>query len=179
VPCERPFPDCTRETECQTLCKCQLGAASACADACGTQRPAYDGAFQRRVLELTNERRASGDCCAGGSCYPPAPALESSPLLAASANDHAFDMAAHSYFSHEDREGRTPLERMLAAGYDGCRLAENIARGHATPEAVVSAWMASADHCVNLLRSELRHLGVGYATSEDGWQHYWAQNFGG
>ena len=50
---------------------------------------------------------------------------------------------------------------------------ENIAKGYATPEAVVKGWMNSPGHRANRLNKSFTHIGVGYV--ENG--NYWTQMF--
>lgn len=57
-------------------------------------------------------------------------------------------------------------------GYEYIRFAENIALGEGTAEEVVQAWMDSPGHRANILRAELRHLGVGKYGS--GWAQVFA-----
>lgn len=50
---------------------------------------------------------------------------------------------------------------------------ENIARGQATPAAVVNAWMNSAGHRANILNTSFTEIGVGYVAPGN----YWTQIF--
>src|SRR6185436_17750145 len=53
--------------------------------------------------------------------------LEWDDALGNLARAHSKDMAKRGYFKHENPEGLTPMKRLLAAGYDKCRLVgENI-----------------------------------------------------
>ena len=78
-------------------------------------------------------------------------------------------MAEQDYFSHIAPNGETPLQRMRASGYlptsqDGYVVGENIAWGTmwlATPQSIVSAWMASPGHRANILDGAYRETGVG------------------
>jgi uncharacterized protein YkwD len=57
-------------------------------------------------------------------------------------------------------------------------VAENIASGQTSADEVVQTWLESPGHCVNLMRPEMREMGVAYAfdaSSADG--TYWAQVF--
>jgi uncharacterized protein YkwD len=135
-------------------------------------------AFEQRVLELTNQRRANGGCC-GSRCFAPAAALAVSSNLRAAARLHARDMAREGYFSHDSRDGRTVLQRVRSAGFGGCAVGENIAQGQPTPEAVVDAWMGSPGHCQNMLAPQFTALGVGYVDDpEASLRRLWVQNFG-
>ena len=51
--------------------------------------------------------------------------------------------------------------------------AENIAKGQATPQAVVNAWMNSSGHRANILNSTYNKIGVGYVANGN----YWTQMF--
>lgn len=115
------------------------------------------------VVDLTNDARADAGC----------PALVVDGRLAAAAQDHADDMAAHDYFSHTSLDGTTFAERARAAGYPQPG-GENIARGQRSAEEVVSAWMDSPGHRANILNCAFRAVGVGL--DEDEW--VWVQVFG-
>jgi len=82
-------------------------------------------------------------------------------------------MATNRYLSHTGLDGRSFQQRMLDAGYAGQPMAENVASGHATAEAVMAAWMSSAGHCRNIMIAAGRDIGVGYANG------YWTLNVGG
>ncbi len=100
-------------------------------------------------------------------------------LLFVAARAHSDDMATYDYFSHTSLDGRTPAERITAAGYAWNACGENIAAGYATPEAAMQAWMNSSGHRANILSTTFCDLGVGYAyVPESSYQHYWTQDFG-
>ncbi len=70
------------------------------------------------------------------------------------------------FCGHIDSQGRSPGERIRAAGF--FRLgawAENAVCGYTTPAAAVRAWMNSESHRRNLLDARFREVGVGYALS--------------
>lgn len=123
---------------------------------------------EQEVLRLVNVERAKAGCV---------PVAEN-PALASSARAHSTDMAQNNYFSHTSQDGRSPFDRMRAAGYTGSRMAENIAAGQPTPAAVMDSWMNSAGHRANILNCAYTDLGVGYATGGQ-YGTYWTQNFGG
>jgi uncharacterized protein YkwD len=156
-------------------CACQGGAGDVCDLTCRTVQPDVQA---DAVLTRVNELRAAGGCC-GAQCFSPAPPLEFSVLLTRSAQLHATDMAVRSYLSHTGVDGKDPFERMRDAGFAGCAMAENIARDFPDAEAVVNAWLASDEHCINLFWNRVRLLGVGHAVSADPPEDYWVQNFGG
>jgi uncharacterized protein YkwD len=132
----------------------------------------------RRVLELVNEARARPRKC-GSKQFQPVPPLTLSPILARAALAHAKDMSANSFFEHRGSNGSKPAERATRAGYDWAAVAENIAEGPATAEAVVQGWLDSPGHCVNIMGAQYREMGLAYFTDfEHKGEIYWAQEFG-
>ncbi len=83
------------------------------------------------------------------------------------------DMKDNKYFSHTSPTYGSPFQMMKSFGISYRSAGENIARGQATPEAVVNAWMNSSGHRANILNSSFTHIGVGYV--EGG--RYWTQMF--
>ena len=151
------------------------------APACGSDGTAWRAEWQRlecEVIELVNQRRAAGATC-GTRRMGPAPPLTRQQQLTKSARLHAEDMAERNYFDHFTPEGRSPAERMQAAGFRGTTMAENISAGQPTAEKVVDDWMKSEHHCDNIMNPALTQIGVGYYKTESGrYKHYWVQNFG-
>ena len=126
---------------------------------------------RKGVLDLVNqERRKRG-----------LSAMKSNPLLDLSAQRHAQDMLKRKFFSHQNTNGLKPEDRIRAVGYftPPCNCAvhfaygENIAKGQKTPTEVMNAWMHSTVHRSNILKSDFKELGIGYAGG------VWVQNFGG
>lgn len=83
------------------------------------------------------------------------------------------DMHDKGYFSHTSPTYGSPFDMMKSFGIKYRSAGENIARGQATPQAVVNAWMNSSGHRANILNSSFTHIGVGYVA--DG--KYWTQMF--
>ncbi|WP_405056773.1 CAP domain-containing protein [Kribbella sp. NBC_01505] len=106
----------------------------------------------REILRLTNTERANA------GCRP----LQLNSALTQAAQNHATDMVAHHYFAHNSQDGRTPADRMRAAGFGGTSTAENLATGSRDPAAVVNAWMNNETDRANLLNCAFTMLGVGY-----------------
>jgi len=81
---------------------------------------------------------------------------------------HARDMVDRGYFSHESRDGRDFVDRIVRARYvrmsdPGWLLGENLAWGAgrlASPREIVRAWMASPGHRANVLRRRFRDVGI-------------------
>jgi uncharacterized protein YkwD len=87
--------------------------------------------------------------------------LKSDPRLQAAAQAHANDMATRGYFSHTSLDGRSPAQRVRAAGYPSSYIGENIAWGYRDWNAAITGWMNSAGHRANLLRREYQDIGLG------------------
>jgi uncharacterized protein YkwD len=130
-------------------------------------RMLVQGSLELRVRALTNRhRRAKG-------CAP----LRARYTLRRAARTHSVTMARHDEMSHQLPGEPRFTTRITRAGYRGWSMvAENVARGFDSPEAVVAAWMASPGHRRNMLNCRLRDLGVGVVQS--GGQLWWTQNFG-
>jgi uncharacterized protein YkwD len=142
--------------------------AAAAYSGCGGERPAATNAFfEARVVELTNEARATQGL----------PPLKHNADLSDAARYHAIDMAQDTYFEHDTYDvvdGQKvrvcSWSERLQAYYPIHGAAENIARGFASPEAVVEGWLSSAGHRRNILGNSLE-VGVGYHGS------IWVQDF--
>ncbi len=128
------------------------------------------------VLELTNAARAKSRTC-GNTNHPAVGPLSSNSILQSVAQAHSQDMANRGYFDHTNLAGKSPFDRMEAAGYNYRSAGENIAAGQPTPSAVVQAWIDSPGHCRNIMSGSFTELGVGIATGGD-YGIYWTQNFG-
>ena len=85
------------------------------------------------------------------------------------------DMRDNHYFSHTSPVYGSPFKMMKDFGITYRSAGENIAKGQATPQAVVNAWMNSSGHRANILNASFTHIGVGYVP--DG--RYWTQMFVG
>lgn len=124
------------------------------------------------VLALVNQQRVAGGLQPLALC----------PTLTAAAQGHSEDMAANNYFSHISQDGRTPAQRITAAGYTGwTNIGENIAVGQETPQQVFDSWWGSTGHRENMMDPAFRHMGLGTARGD--YQQYenmkyWTQTFG-
>lgn len=135
-------------------------------------------AVSRLVLTLTNQARARARTC-GGQRFPPAPPLALAPALNRAAAAHSRDMAAHDLFSHTGSDGSTLGERVTHAGYHWSMVGENIAAGVRTPMQAVAGWLASPEHCANIMTAGFRHLGVAFAVNRRSSEvTYWTEDFG-
>ena len=75
------------------------------------------------------------------------------------------DMVGRGYFSHYNPEGATFFNIMLDSGISWTNAGENLGNAkpasYGSPSAFLKAWMASASHRDNMLRSNYRLIGVG------------------
>jgi uncharacterized protein YkwD len=135
----------------------------------------------RRVAEqvddLVNQARAAGRRC-GRRLFRPAPPLRSSQRLREAALAHSRDMAAHSYLEHTGRDGSTPGARVARTGYRWRVVGENIAAGPSNAREVVDGWLASPEHCANIMDPDFSETAVAYAVdSRSRMGIYWTQDF--
>ncbi|WP_189854112.1 CAP domain-containing protein [Streptomyces poonensis] len=117
------------------------------------------------VLKLVNEERATAGCSP----------VAANSALSQLASAFSEDMAARDFFDHTDPDGDSPWDRAAALGITDLG-GENIARGQATAEAVMEAWMNSPGHRANILNCDFKTLGVGVHMGEGG--PWWTQDFG-
>jgi uncharacterized protein YkwD len=155
-------------------------AAVACACAVPMQpaakpsTPAYpeSGAFATResqIFDLINaERRRRG-----------LPALVYNPQLDQMAKIQARQMATFQKMAHvlPGAEMPTLADRAHRVGYTYGRIAENVALGYPSPDAVVEGWMTSKGHRENILDRDVVETGIGMARSSAGGLYY-CQVFG-
>jgi uncharacterized protein YkwD len=123
---------------------------------------------ERKIFELTNAERKKKDL----------PALKLNPLLCKVARAHSANMARQGKVEHE-LDGKTPFDRIKAAGYEYMDAGENVAKGEegAMPVKVMMRWMDSKGHRENILDRDFAEIGIGIAIAKDG-QLYYTQVFG-
>ena len=85
------------------------------------------------------------------------------------------DMLDNSYFAHNSPTYGTPFQMMKAFGLSYRTAGENIAKGYASPQAVVNGWMNSSGHRANILNVSYTQIGIGYVAQGN----YWTQMFVG
>lgn len=83
------------------------------------------------------------------------------------------DMKDNKYFSHTSPVYGSPFQMIRNFGISFRSAGENIAKGYATPQAVVNGWMNSSGHRANILNGSYTHIGVGYVAGGN----YWTQMF--
>jgi uncharacterized protein YkwD len=117
-------------------------------------------AGQRALVALNHARLSAG--------LPP---LAVDVRLVAAAAAHSRDMAERRTLDHTGADGSTVGQRTAREGYPWSWVAENVARGHATPEETVASWLASPPHRANLLSVRAAQVGIGMAAGAGG--PYW------
>ncbi|MCS7178104.1 MAG: CAP domain-containing protein [Anaerolineae bacterium] len=104
-----------------------------------------------------------------------------SSLLAAAAQRHADDLAAHRRASHVGSDGSTPARRIAEAGYaawgNGAVVGENYWTGYGDVQDALEWFMGDPPHRENLLSSRYREIGIGVATDDEG-RVYYVLDFG-
>ena len=133
-----------------------------------TTDPGSQTTWTDQVIEQVNAVRASN------SLQP----LAKNDLLTQAAQAYAERMADLNFLSHTDPEtGSLPWDRAAQVGYHYSMIAENIAGGQPTPQAVMDGWMNSPSHSTNILSPTLTEIGVGVCQGGM-FGIYWVQLFG-
>ena len=105
------------------------------------------------------------------------PAMNLSSELNSVAQSWTQTMISTGIFSHANLGGR-----LTAAGYNWSEGGENIATGYLTPRDAVAGWMASLDHCQNILYPDYVSMGTGESAAPVGnfasGPATWTQDFG-
>jgi uncharacterized protein YkwD len=104
------------------------------------------------------------------------PRLRTNRRLNRSAQAWTDTMVSRSIFTH----GSHFSARISAVGFNWSTAGENIAVGYQTPSSVVTAWMASTDHCRNILDPDFSRVGTGVLSQGiSGWGQgaTWTQDF--
>lgn len=119
--------------------------------------------YENEVIRLVNEQRVKNGLNK----------LKADWELSRVARFKSQDMKDNNYFSHTSPIYGTPFEMIKNFGISYKSAGENIAKGQATPQAVVNAWMNSSGHRANILNSTYTKIGVGYVAEG----RYWTQMF--
>ncbi len=145
------------------------------------QQQAHLGDWQQegqRLLTLINTARGQTRQC-GQQAQPATEALTWNPALASAAQAHSQAMASENFFAHRDPAGRIPGDRAELAGYRGGLIGENLAAAQVSAQQVLDGWLASPEHCANLMNPQFRELGAAYARDDKSDAGiYWTAMFG-
>jgi uncharacterized protein YkwD len=130
---------------------------------CGSDPAAPSNESQDPIVanfaSLTNAARANAGC----------DTLKWHAVAASVARAHSSDMRERRFFSHTNPDGKSPFDRLEAAGVDFRAAAENILHGEASASRALDLWLNSAGHRANLLECSYTHHGVGRV--ETHWTH--------
>jgi len=132
----------------------------------------------QKLLGMINVARSQPHQC-GTQSFAATTPLAWNAILGATAETHSRAMANNNYFDHKGRDGSTPGDRAELAGYIGQQIGENIAAGQDSSRKVVDGWLASPEHCANIMNPDFHDLGAAYAVdpkSDAG--IYWTAMFG-
>lgn len=122
-----------------------------------------------RIFDLINaERRRRG-------LHP----LVFNSQLDQMARIQATNMAYFQKMAHVIPQAQLPAlsDRARSVGYPYAEIAENVALGYPSPEAVVQGWMNSSGHRANILNRGVVETGISIARSSAGGLYY-CQVFG-
>ncbi|MCA6095856.1 CAP domain-containing protein [Streptomyces sp. SCA3-4] len=136
------------------------------APAAGAPAGGKNGSHVQQVVDMVNAERARAGC---------SPVTVNAKLQAA-AQGHSDDMAARDYYAHTSPEGKSPGDRMTAAGYRWSTYGENIFKSPKDARTAMDGWMKSSGHRANILNCAFKEIGVGINFSANG--PWWTQNFG-
>lgn len=148
------------------LLLCLLAAAAVAQTAPACQPPAD---VSQAAL---NALRARARHC-GSQVWPAAPALSVSPVLSASAQRYAEELARRDRIDHVGEAGLSLRARLREAGYALRVAGENLAGGPETLDEALAQWLSSPGHCENLMGEGFREFGLACATGPGQYQRYW------
>jgi uncharacterized protein YkwD len=149
-------------------------ALSACGG--GDERPCDTD--RTAIVAMVNAERANGASCGVRGTYAPAGPVAWNARLEAAAAAHSADMAARGELSHFGSKGENLQARATAAGYTGI-LGENVAGGYDDAAAMVRDWMASDDHCAEVMQPRFKDVGLACVPSDGRYRSYWTMDLGG
>ena len=133
--------------------------------------------MDKQMLTRVNNAREQARTC-GSSPYAATALLAWHCSLEAAAQRHSTDMADNNFFSHTGSDGSNAGQRISATGYPWRAWGENIAAGYATVESVVTGWLGSPGHCVNIMNPTVTEMGAASTSnSSSDFQIYWTQVF--
>ena len=135
------------------------------------EEPKVQLTYQEQALVHVNELRIKGITC-GTKVMPAVGKVTLNEKLSEVALAHSKDMDTKNYFSHTNKENKSPRDRIRAAGYLDLTFGENIYQNtFANAEFAVAAWQASPGHCLNMMNPNFKEMGIGNHNS------YWTQIF--
>ena len=122
--------------------------------------------FEQQLFDLTNAARVRHGLSI----------LKWESNVAVTARKHSADMADNDYFSHENKQGKSPFDRMKDDGVSFRGAGENLAYGQSSSIFAHEGLMNSEGHRENILLDTYSHLGTGVSFNEK-LQPYYTENF--
>ena len=122
--------------------------------------------FELQLFDLTNAARVRHGLSI----------LKWESNVAGTARKHSDDMADNDYFSHENKQGKSPFDRMKDDGVSFRGAGENLAYGQSSSIFAHEGLMNSEGHRENILLDTYSHLGTGVSFNEK-LQPYYTENF--
>ncbi len=130
-----------------------------------------------QVLALVNAARTVDRRC-GARRMRAAPPLRWSGVLSEVSLGHSRDMALRDTLAHVGADGSRVRQRVVKRGYVARQVGENVAAGQGSAEQVVADWLASPDHCENLMIPGYTEMGAAYVIDlRSAAVIYWTQVF--
>ena len=157
--------------------------------------PAISNTLKSDYLDVINVARGNAQNCGTRGVFNATTALSWSTELYDAAYEHSYDLAESDTFDHngsgtasditaQDKglAHSTFVDRITNNGYSGySAIGENITAGthRDTAQEAIDAWLASDDHCANLMNPNYTEVGMAhYEKAGSTYTHYWTQNFG-
>lgn len=122
--------------------------------------------YEFLLFELTNSARIQREL----------PLLKWDEAAMLTARKHSEDMAEKEYFSHTNKEGKSPFDRMSDDGISFFVAGENLAYGQYSSIFAHEGLMNSLGHRENIVKSDFGYLGIGAAFNNEN-QPFYTANF--
>ncbi|NIQ40354.1 MAG: CAP domain-containing protein [Proteobacteria bacterium] len=115
--------------------------------------------IETEMIRLINKARSSKRRC-GLKRLPAANPMKWNSNLAKAALKHSIDMANHDFLGHRGSNGSWVTKRVEEEGYTWSSVGENISGGRESSKETIQAWLASPDHCANIMASFFTEIGA-------------------
>lgn len=129
---------------------CLLAAMPVAAESAPAGKTCLDTEGTDEIVRQVNELRASNGL---GK-------VSVSPALTTAAEVHSRSMRERSEMTHAGPDGTRVSDRVKKQGYRYRVVAENVAAGQESVDAVMTAWKNSPSHLENILRPRIVEIGV-------------------
>ena len=155
--------------------------------------PKISEKFKNEYLEEVNKARSKNQVCGEKGFFHATTSLEWSDKLYKSSYEHTQDLIESKTFNHigsgtkSDWTGyslykqSTFQERIETYGYRWKYIGENLGGGTEidAPKKMVDGWLASDNHCINLMNPDYTEMGMAMIKDESSlYTYYWTQNLG-